>query len=44
MDARESGRRFSRIERYAAVLFGLVIAAGLWQGYGAWLLGGNDVG
>ena len=23
---------------------GILLACGLWQGYGAWLLGGNDAG
>jgi hypothetical protein len=38
MDAREPKPGFSRFERYVAVLLGVVIAAGLWQGYGSWLL------
>jgi hypothetical protein len=46
MDARDRNLRFSRAERFAAVLMVLVLAAGLWQGYGDWLLraGGGDAG
>jgi hypothetical protein len=44
MDAREPKSRFSRIERYVAVLLGVVLAAGLWQGYASWLLGGAHAG
>lgn len=31
---------WSRIERATLALLAVVIAVGLWQGYGAWLLGG----
>jgi hypothetical protein len=39
MDAREPKPGFSRVERYAAALLAILIAAGLWQGYATWLLG-----
>jgi hypothetical protein len=46
MDARDRNSRFSPAERCAIVLVVLVLAAGLWQGYGSWLLsaGGGDAG
>lgn len=43
MDARKPKSRMFD-ERYVVALLGVVIAAGLWQGYGAWLLGANHVG
>jgi hypothetical protein len=44
MDARDRKPRMSRVERCAALLLTVVLAAGLWQGYGAWLfgVGGGD--
>jgi hypothetical protein len=44
MDARESKPGFSRVERYLAALLGVVIAAGLWQGYASWLLSAAHAG
>jgi hypothetical protein len=44
MDAREPKARSSRVERLVAALLGAVIAAGLWQGYASWLLGGPHAG
>jgi hypothetical protein len=44
MDAREPKSRLSRIERYVTALLVVVIAAGLWQGYASWLLGGLRAG
>jgi hypothetical protein len=38
MDAREPKPGFSRVERYFAALLGIVIAAGLWQGFASWLV------
>jgi hypothetical protein len=43
MEAREQKSRLFN-ERYVSALLGVVIAAGLWQGYGAWLLGGHHGG
>jgi hypothetical protein len=44
MDAREPKPGFSRVERCVAALLGVVIAAGLWQGYASWLLGAARAG
>lgn len=44
MDARDRKPGYSRIERVVAVLLAVVVAVGLWQGYGAWLLGGIRAG
>jgi hypothetical protein len=44
MDARERKSGFSRVERYVAALLGVVIAAGLWQGYASWLFGAAHAG
>lgn len=44
MDAREPKSRLSRVERYVAALLAVVIAAGFWQGYASWLLGGRHAG
>lgn len=43
MDARKlKSRLFS--ERSLLALLGVVVATGLWQGYGAWLVGGHHAG
>jgi hypothetical protein len=44
MDAGEPKSRLSRIERLVAALLAVVLAAGLWQGYASWLLGGVRAG
>lgn len=44
MDARELKLKVSRIERIVAALLAVVVAAGLWQGYASWLLGGDSAG
>lgn len=49
MDAHElkpRSNRFTRpwVARVVGVCLVIVLAAGLWQGYGAWLLGGRHAG
>ena len=39
MDARTPTPRKPRIERFFVAVLAVVVALGLWQGYGYWLLG-----
>jgi hypothetical protein len=41
---KDGNPKFTRVERLVAALLGVVVACGLWQGYGSWLFGGGHAG